>query len=72
MNEMDQVLKNLKYIIDNHPLDDWDRGWNAAIHFAIGQIEAVQQSAECAAPGCKNVGIYNIWLCSEHVHPENK
>jgi hypothetical protein len=23
---------------------------------------------ECAAPGCPNLGIYNIWLCSDHVH----
>ena len=46
---MEQVLNKLKSQIDLYPLDDWDRGWNAAIRLAIREIEAAQQSVQRTA-----------------------
>lgn len=29
---------------------------------------ATDRAYDCARPGCDKKGIYNIWLCSDHVH----
>lgn len=39
--EMKKVIAELKSKINEHPQDEWDRGWNAALRISIREAEKI-------------------------------
>jgi hypothetical protein len=57
--------------IHNEPSRERYSAWLGA----IARIRLTLLAADvtkCVVPECENIGSYNIWLCSEHVHSSRR